>query len=64
MKKQYIKPFVQIDNIEDDFSILAGTQQPPASGIDNFIDETPTGLDPEVTGGDYGGDPPGFLEGD
>lgn len=67
MKKLYIKPFIEIDDLEVDCVFLAGSPTPPASGVDNFIDETPTGLDPSVTGGDYGPkteDEYPFIEGD
>lgn len=65
MKKQYIKPLLEIEIFENDCNILSvSNPDPPASGVDNFIDEKPTGLDPSVTGGDYGTNPPEFIEGD
>ncbi len=63
MKKQYIEPSIQIHNLRIESCILKQSD-PPSSGVDNFIDETPTGLSPTVTGGDYGQDPPPFIEGE
>lgn len=60
MKKKYFVPSAR--EISVDYSCFLALSNPPATGVDNFIDETPTGLDPTVTGGDYGQDPP-FIEG-
>lgn len=62
MKKKYFVPSAREIRVDLD-SCFLNASDPPATGVDRFLDETPTGLDPVVKGGDYGDDPD-FFEGD
>lgn len=59
MKKQYIEPSVQIHRIQIESSLM-GQSDPPASGVQQFIDERTLDLAPEVLDGEK----IEFIEGD